>query len=124
MPVNVSQYRGVVVVFNSRYIHIKQYNIFKNTFSQSKVNKSIAKEIFIVFASFLMFLLVSCNWSFINLPRIITCDARNPPWIDEKIEKLVLQKKGAFLAYSRGKNNTDLFNKFQFLQAHLKTTIE
>ena len=54
----------------------------------------------------------------------ITCDDRNPPWIDEKIKKLVLQKNGAFLAYSRDKNNTDLFNKFQSLQAHLKTTIE
>ena len=42
----------------------------------------------------------------------ITCDDRNPPWIDEKIKKFLLQRNGAFLAYSRDKNNTDLFNKF------------
>ena len=33
-------------------------------------------------------------------------------------------KNGAFFAYSRDKNNPDLFNKFQSHQAHLKTTIE
>ena len=42
----------------------------------------------------------------------------------EKIKKLVLHKNRAFNAYSRDKNNTDLFNKFQSLQAHLKTSIE
>ena len=54
----------------------------------------------------------------------ITCDDRNPPWIDEKIQKLVLHENRAFNAHSRDKNNTDLLNKFQSLQAHLKTSIE
>ena len=54
----------------------------------------------------------------------ITCDDRNPPWIDEKIKKLVLHKNRAYNEYSRDKNNTDLLNKFQSLQAHLKTSIE
>ena len=54
----------------------------------------------------------------------ITCDNMNPPWIDEKIKKLVLQENRAFNAYSRDKNNTDLFNKFKSLQAHLKNLIE
>ena len=54
----------------------------------------------------------------------ITCDDRNPPWIGEKIKKLVLHKIRAYNAYSRDKNNTDLLNKFQSLQAHLKTSIE
>ena len=53
----------------------------------------------------------------------ITCDDRNPPWIDEKIKKIVLHKNRPYNAYSRDKNNTDL-NKFQSLQAHLKTSIE
>ena len=48
----------------------------------------------------------------------ITCDDRKPPWIDEKIKKLVPHKNCAFNSYSRDKNNTDLF------QAHLKTSIE
>ena len=54
----------------------------------------------------------------------ITCDDRNPSWIDEKIKELVLHKNRAFNAYFRDKDNTDLFNKFQPLQAHLKTPIE
>ena len=54
----------------------------------------------------------------------ITCDDSNPPWIDEKIKKLLQHKNRAFSAHSRDRNNTDLFNKFQSLQAHLKTTIE
>ena len=54
----------------------------------------------------------------------ITCDDRNPPWIDEKIKKLVLHKNHAFSAYSRDKNNIDLLDKFQSLQAHLRTSTE
>ena len=42
----------------------------------------------------------------------------------EKIKKLALYKNNAYCAFSRDRNNTDLFNKFQFLQAHLKTTTE
>ena len=53
-----------------------------------------------------------------------TCDGSKPPWIYEKINKLILHKNCAFSAYSRDRNNTDLFNKFQSLHAHLKTTIE
>ena len=53
-----------------------------------------------------------------------TYDDSNPPWIDEKIKKLILHKNRAFSTYSRDRNNTDFLNKFQSLQAHLKTTIE
>ena len=70
MPVILSQYRGVVGVFNSRFIHIKQPNIFKNGFSLRKVKQTIAEETFLVFASFSMFLLISISWSFINLVQI------------------------------------------------------
>ena len=51
----------------------------------------------------------------------ITCDDRNPPWMDEKIKKLVLHKNRAYNAYSRDNINTDLLNKFKSLQAHLKS---
>ena len=54
----------------------------------------------------------------------ISCDYSNPPWIDEKIKKLILHQNHAFSAYSRDRNNTHLFNKFQSFQAHLKTTTE
>ena len=70
MPVNLSQYGGVFGVFNCQFIYIKQHNIFKNAFSQSKVKQTIAKEMFSVFASFSIFLLISISWSFINLFRI------------------------------------------------------
>ena len=64
---------------------------------------------------------IICNY----IPHeTITCDDSNPPWIDEKIKKLLQHKNRAFSAHSRDRNNTDLFNKFQSLQAHLKTTIE
>ena len=67
---NFSQYRGVVGAFSSRFIDIKQHNIFKNAFSQSKVKQIMAEEIFLVFASFSVFLLISISCSFINLLRI------------------------------------------------------
>ena len=54
----------------------------------------------------------------------ITCDDSKPPWINEKMKKLILHKNHTFKVYFRDRNNTDLFNKFQSLQAHLKTTIE
>ena len=67
MPVTLSQYRRVVRAFNSRSIHIKQHNIFKNAFNQSKVKQTIVKEIFTLFTSFLIFLLISSSWYLINL---------------------------------------------------------
>ena len=69
MPINLSQYRGVVGAFNSHFIHIKQHDIFKNAFSQSKLKQTIANEIFTVFTSLLIFLLILSSWSFINLLR-------------------------------------------------------
>ena len=54
----------------------------------------------------------------------ITCDDSNSPWIDEKIKKLIRNKNRVFSPYSWYRSNTDLFNKFQSLQPHLKTTIE
>ena len=40
------------------------------------------------------------------------------------MRNLFLHKNCAFSAYSRDRNNTELFNKFQCLQAHLETTTE
>ena len=49
----------------------------------------------------------------------ITCDDRNPPWIDEKIKKLVLHKNRAYNAYSRDKNNTIFLINFHLFK-HIK----
>ena len=70
MPVNSSQYRGVVGAFDSRFIHIKQHNIFKNAFSQSKVKQTIAKEKFYIIYKFFNILIISSSWSFVNLFQI------------------------------------------------------
>ena len=51
----------------------------------------------------------------------VTCGDRNPSWIDETIQKLVLHKKCTFIAYSR--DNDDHFHEFQSLQAHLKAKL-
>ena len=51
----------------------------------------------------------------------VTCGDRNPSWIDETIQKLVLHKKCTYIAYSR--NNDDLFHEFQSLQAYLKAKL-
>ena len=56
MSINLSQYRGVDGAFNSHFIHISQHDIFKNAFSKSKIKQIIAKEIFTVFTSLLIFL--------------------------------------------------------------------
>ena len=61
MPINLSQYRGVVGGFNSQFIHIKGHGIFKNAFSKNKMKQIIAKEIFTVFTSLLIFLLISSS---------------------------------------------------------------
>ena len=70
IPVNLSQYRGVVGAFNSWFIYIKQHNIFMNAFSRSKVKQTIANETFTIFINFLIILLISSSWSFINLLQI------------------------------------------------------
>ena len=54
----------------------------------------------------------------------IIYDGSNSPWLDEKIKKLLLHKNCVFSAYSRDRNNIDLFNKFQSFQEHLKATTE
>ena len=41
-----------------------------------------------------------------------------------KSKKLVLHKNPVYNAYFQDRNNADLFNIFQFLHAHFKTTIE
>ena len=44
--------------------------------------------------------------------------------VDDNIKKLVLHKNRAYNAYSRDQNNIELFNKFQWLQVHIKISTE
>ena len=65
-PPNSSQYRGVVGVLNSRFIHIKHQKIFKNVFDQNKIKLQL-KKFFAVYTRFLVLLLISSSLSFLNL---------------------------------------------------------
>ena len=52
MPVNLRQYKGVVVAFKSRVIYLKQDNIFQEFSQSGDIKKDIIKEAFTIFTSF------------------------------------------------------------------------
>ena len=66
----LSQYRRAVGVFNSRFLHIKQHKIFKNSFSQGKSKQTIAKKNILWYLSFLIFLSISSSLPFIKFLQI------------------------------------------------------
>ena len=66
MPIKLSQYRGILETLKVDLLILSS----KNTFSQSKIKQTIAKEIFMIFRRLLIFLLVSSSWSFIKLLQI------------------------------------------------------
>ena len=47
----------------------------------------------------------------------LTCGNRNPSWIDETIQKLVLHKKCTYIAYSRDNDEMLLFGEHTFNDA-------
>ena len=60
----------VNLVNTERYLEPSTVDLLiLSSFSQSKVKQTIAKEIFTVFTNFLIFLLISSSWFFINLLR-------------------------------------------------------
>ena len=91
MSVNLSRYKRVVGAFSSRFVQIKQHNIFKNAFSQNKVKQTIAKEIFTVFSSFLIFLQVSSSWFFKKI------------WLESRPDLSVSQSSGFLIKNPRPK---------------------
>ena len=46
------------------------------------------------------------------LPQTITCDDRDPPWINKKIKKLMVEKNLAFKLYCCSNRNMFLLEKF------------
>ena len=59
------------------------------------------------------------------IPReTITCDDRDPPWINKDIKQLILDKNLAYKSYIRNDKSLQLFNQFQFLQTKLSSLIE
>ena len=54
----------------------------------------------------------------------ITCDDRDPPWINKDIKQLILDKNHACKSYICNDKSFQFFNKFQFLQTKLSSLIE
>ena len=44
----------------------------------------------------------------------ITCDERNPPWINKDIKQLILDKNHAYKSYIRIDKSLQFFNQFSF----------
>ena len=54
----------------------------------------------------------------------ITCDDRDPPWINKEIKKLMLEKNLAFKSYCYSNKSMFFFEKFKVLQYQLNMSIE
>ena len=53
----------------------------------------------------------------------ITCDDRNPPWINKGIKELIHEKNQAYKSYRRNKNNIFSVHQFELLQSKLNFLI-
>ena len=54
----------------------------------------------------------------------ITCDRRDPPWINKDIKQLILDKNHAYKSYNSNDKSLQFFNQFQFLQTKSSYLIE
>ena len=54
----------------------------------------------------------------------ITCDDRDPPWINSSIRRLIQDKNEAYKRFKRSNNNNQYFENFQSLQNLLGVSIE
>ena len=54
----------------------------------------------------------------------VTCDDRDPPWINNKIKGLIQEKNIAKKCYFQNNKDIQLFRRFQFIQNLLTATIE
>ena len=55
---------------------------------------------------------------------IITCDDRNPPWINNRVKELINEKDDTFQRYLHSNKDPKLFSKVEYLQNELKSLIE
>ena len=55
--------------------------------------------------------------------KTITCDDRDPPWINKNIKQLVPEKNQAYKSYLWSNKSLQFFNHFQFLQTKLNSLI-
>ena len=52
--------------------------------------------------------------------EIITCDYRDPPWINNRVKELINEKNDTFQCYLHSNKDPKLFNKVEYLQNELK----
>ena len=58
------------------------------------------------------------------IPHDITCDDRNPPWINNRVKELINEKDDTFQRYLHSNKDPKLFSKVEYLQNELKSLIE
>ena len=54
----------------------------------------------------------------------ITCDDRDPPWINNKIKQLIQDINNTYRSYILSNKNPQIFKKVKYLQNHLKLLTE
>ena len=54
----------------------------------------------------------------------ITCDDKDPPWINKNIKELIHDKNQAYKSYRQNKNNIFFVHQFELLQSKLNSLIE
>ena len=70
------------------------------------------------------------QWNYKNMlsnyipHETITCDDRDPTWINKNIKQLILEKNQAYKSYLRRDKSLQFLNQFQFLQTKSNSLIE
>ena len=54
----------------------------------------------------------------------ITCDDRDPPWINKNIKQLIHEKNNTYRSYILNDKNPQIFHKIKYLQKQLKNLTE
>ena len=54
----------------------------------------------------------------------ITCDDRDPPWINKNIKQLIHEKSNTYRSYILNDKNPQIFHKVKYLQKQLKNLTE
>ena len=64
------------------------------------------------------------RWSNLVSHETVTCDYRDPPWINNNIKQLVQEKNNTYRSYILNDKNPPTFHKVKDLQKQLKKLIE
>ena len=54
----------------------------------------------------------------------VTCEDRDPPWINNNIKQLIQEKNNTYRSYILNDNNRLIFHKAKYLQKQLKNLIK